>query len=148
MQRKDYASMTEKELLTEIAKSGSQRKIFSLVTAIAVLLVFVVLAIGVKKITGVLPAVESALNQVGSAAGELETTMKDVDKIAEQAETSLSGIDSLVENTNKMVQDNTKNVSEAFSNFNKVDFDSLNQAIKDLQDVVQPLAEFANMFRR
>ena len=61
---------------------------------------------------------------------------------------SLDGMDTLTENANKMVTDNTDAVAEALAKLGGIDFETLNQAIRDLADVVEPLARLTNFFNR
>lgn len=65
----------------------------------------------------------------------------------EHVESSLDAVDTLVVNMNAVVVDNTDAASKAMEKINAVDFDRLNAAIGSLNDVVEPLARFANAFR-
>ena len=62
-------------------------------------------------------------------------------------EQSLQEIDTFVEHADRVVSENTDAVGEALSKVNGVDFDTLNQAIRDLSDAVRPLANFARLFQ-
>ena len=48
----------------------------------------------------------------------------------------------MVENINGLVTTSQSGVEEALSKINDIDFSTLNQAVKDLSDVVNPLADF------
>ena len=63
-------------------------------------------------------------------------------------EEALKGVNSAIENVNKVIDENADSVNDALTNFNDIDFDSLNKAIRDLSSVIEPLANFANMFKR
>ena len=71
-----------------------------------------------------------------------------------RVETSLAEIDQLVadageliENTNTMVTDNTDAVAETVQKLNDVDFDTLNDAIENLNTAIEPLAGLAGLFQ-
>lgn len=67
--------------------------------------------------------------------------------LLDHMEQSLQEIDTFVEGSNRVVSENSDGVAEALSKLNGVDFDALNQAIRDLSDAVHPLADFARLFR-
>lgn len=77
----------------------------------------------------------------------LEDTSRTAKDLADKASESLEGIDEMVSNVNSVVVENTSAVNEVISDFNDIDFETLNKAIKDLSDVVEPLANFFNRFR-
>ncbi len=79
---------------------------------------------------------------------KVDGALTTLDSLAETAEAALQAANETAQNTNKLVADNADAVSEAMEKFNSVDFDSLNKAIKDLSDIVEPLAKVANMFNR
>ena len=56
-------------------------------------------------------------------------------------------VDDMIANVDKVVVENTDAVNEVLGNFNSVDFNELNSAIKDLGDVVEPLAKFFGAFK-
>jgi hypothetical protein len=66
----------------------------------------------------------------------VETTLAKVDVMTDAAE-------ELVANANTMVLKNTDAVTETIRKLNELDFDSLNNAIRNLDDAVRPLAELA-----
>ena len=84
------------------------------------------------------------MNSTNRRAGELmehaEKTMTTIDKIAGDAQT-------LIKDADKMVTDNTDAVTQTVKKLNEVNFDTLNEAIENLNAAVKPLAEFAKMFQ-
>ena len=52
----------------------------------------------------------------------------------------------MINNVNRLVTSSQQDVEDALSKVNAIDFDSLNKAIKDLSDVIAPLAKFVNLF--
>lgn len=67
--------------------------------------------------------------------------------LMDHMERSLRQVDTFVEGANQVLTENTDTVTEAVSKLNKLDFDALNSAIRDLSDAVAPMAELARRFR-
>lgn len=77
-----------------------------------------------------------------------DDTLTNIDSLARTAEAALTTANAAADNANRLVADNADAVAEAMEKFNSVDFDSLNRAIKDLADIVAPLARVSNLFNR
>lgn len=82
------------------------------------------------------------------ALDRLGETLAGVDSLTQTAETALTTASAAADSANQLVADNADAVAEAMDKFNSVDFDSLNRAIKDLADIVAPLARVSNLFNR
>ena len=82
------------------------------------------------------------------ALERVDDTLSGVDSLTRTAEAALTTANAAAERANKLVADNADAVAEAMEKFNSVDFDSLNRAIKDLADIVAPLARVSNLFNR
>ena len=106
-----------------------------------VLLLGALLAVACVVSAVVVPKALRTLERVGE-------TLDGVDSLVETAETALTTANAAADNANRLVADNADAVAEAMEKFNSVDFDSLNRAIKDLADVVAPLARVSNLFNR
>ena len=82
------------------------------------------------------------------ALDRVDDTLASIDSLARTAETALTTANAAADNANRLVADNAGAVAEAMEKFNSVDFDALNRAIKDLADIVAPLARMSNFFNR
>lgn len=82
------------------------------------------------------------------ALDRVEDTLAGVESLTRTAETALTTANAAADNANRLVADNADAVAEAMEKFNSVDFDSLNRAVKDLADIVAPLARVSNLFNR
>lgn len=82
------------------------------------------------------------------ALDRVEDTLAGVDSLTQTAETALTTANAAANSANQLVADNADAVAEAMEKFNSVDFDSLNRAVKDLADIVAPLARVSNLFNR
>ena len=81
-----------------------------------------------------IPKLESLISQA-------EVLLQNLDIVTQQlAKLELS---TMVENINGLVTTSQSGVEEALGKINEIDFDTLNQAVKDLSNVVKPLADFA-----
>ena len=82
------------------------------------------------------------------ALERVDDTLTGLDSLTRSAGAALDAASAAAESANKLVADNAGAVTEAMEKFNSVDFGSLNRAIKDLADVVAPLARVSNLFNR
>ena len=95
----------------------------------------------------------AALVTVIPRVRHVETSLSEIDQLVEDAgvligntNTMVEDASVLIENTNTMVTDNTDAVSEAVQKLNDVDFDTLNDAIENLNTAIEPLAGLAGLF--
>lgn len=94
---------------------------------------------------GVFPQLEDAVSQAETVLNNLESVT------TELAKSDLSGMvenmDTLVTNVDGLVNASQTGVEQAIENLNSIDFDALNGAIKDLSDVIEPIAKFFKSFK-
>ncbi len=95
----------------------------------------------VTNTDSVTQAVEKINELVSENSDSLSETIKNVNQLVTDNSDSLT---EALDNINELVSANTDSVTEALDNINKVDFDQLNTAIKNLSDVIEPLANFFN----
>lgn len=120
------------DLLGELKKMQKKTLMYTRITSI-LMLVFVIAVLCVvpsllktlEAIRVTLDGVNEAVVEANSAIGQAEDTMKDLSDFVETAGTDL----------NDVVQ-----------SIQKVDFDSLNKAIKNLDATVEPFANFFSRF--
>lgn len=86
------------------------------------------------------PQISETLTQVNEATDQVETTIEGINSMtAELRDASI--------NVNKLLGENSETMAEAVQKLSDVDYEGLNQAIKDLQSAVGPLASFLGRFR-
>ena len=78
--------------------------------------------------------------QLESLVSQAEILLRDLDAVTK--ELSKLDLSQMVENINDLVTTSQSGVEEALRKINDIDFTALNQAVKDLSDVVKPLADF------
>ncbi len=131
------------------AKFARIQCLFSAVAAICCAAVLVVVVGLLPKINSMVAQVDVVLTNVEQVSQELadadiEGVMTNLEQVAdEMAQADLGG---LAENVDGLVKTSETGVQEAVDKLNAIDLDTLNKAIKDLADVVEPLARFFNKF--
>ena len=77
--------------------------------------------------------------QLESLVAQAEVLLRDLNAVTKElAKLDLS---LMVENINDLVTTSQAGVEDALTKINDIDFSALNQAVKDLSDVVKPLAD-------
>ena len=98
----------------------------------------------VTPLQNVAGQIEDVAGQVQAMTGQAETIMDNMETVTQAlADADLGG---MVENVNALAADSQSVVSEAMEKLDTIDIDTLNKAILDLADVVEPLAKVAHIF--
>ena len=128
-----------KELLERLDESNRQQAkfakwqcIFSIAAAVCCVGLFILVC--------------TLMPQLQTMSGQMETVLTNLEIVTDQ----LAGMDlgTMVQNVDSLVTTSQVGVEQALEKLNGIDFETLNQAIKDLADVVEPLAKFFNVFSR
>ncbi len=119
------------ELVSILVKDHKKLLMTQRITNVAVL----VLTLAVVILT---IALSNSVTNISRYVGD--TKIKVEDFIA-TANKSLEGIDTFVENANKTIVDSQQGISDALSQINNVDIDTLNESIADLAAIIGPLAK-------
>ena len=133
------------ELLQKIEKSNRQQVkltrlvcIFALVAALCcactVGLVYNVL----PQITGVLPQIHTVISQMQIVLGNLETAT---------AQLSVLDFTGMVSEVEELVATAQDGIQQTMNKLNSIDFETLNQAIEDLANVVEPMSKLSSIFK-
>lgn len=142
--KKDFESMSEKELLVELLKEQKgetrARKLTMVFMGIICLAIVVALLVVIPKVLIVFDDVKKATAKVGDVITTVESKVDMLDS-------TIKDIDGMVKNVDELVVSNTDNLSQAVEKLNAIDFGKLNQAINDFADTVQPVANFFNSFK-
>ena len=137
-----FPDLSDRELLVELLKEQKKTSRRSLITASALVAICVMIGIAVLIIV---PKVISTLNNAYKAIDGIQTVVVNADKAISSVEQSLDGIDEMVKNVDKVVVDNTEAVSKTVDQMSNIDVATLNKSIKELSEIIEPLAKF---FRR
>ena len=126
------------ELLERLDQSNRQQAkyarwqcIFSVAAAVCCVALFVL--------------VYHLMPEVRSLTGQMETVLANLELVTDQ----LAGMDlgSMVRNVDDLVVTTQEGVEQTMGRLNAINFEELNRAIRNLSDVVEPLAKFFNTFR-
>lgn len=71
---------------------------------------------------------------------QLVFSMGEISKMSDSITTTSDSI-------NVFIEEHSQMISETVEQFNEIDYDSLNQAIQNLRDTVEPFADFMNRFK-
>ena len=146
------------------ANYAKRQSIFSLCTAVlCLILVIVILVWGVKFVPTVEKLANEATELVENTNGLIKDTQTIVDEAVEVLDQATDMIDQtaivvdnvenitadlaavdiqgMMDNVNSLVVTSEASMEEAVEKIEDIDFDSLNQAIQDLQAVVEPLSK-------
>ena len=120
---------TNTQLLTQLValqKKSSRRQLILIIVTVILALVIAVMAIVV------IPPVT--------------TTLKEVTALAADVEESMDGFDDMIKTVNTIMTENSEGIADALAKIDAIDIDSLNASIKSLSEILEPIAEFFNIF--
>ncbi len=137
--------MNDHDLLLELVKSQKEDAMGQKITAIATVSMFAVITIALMI---VVPKAVITLNKVQDMIVTTKTAVEQTQTLVQSANSSLAGIDEMIANVDQLVTSNNESLNEAMGNFNNVDFEGLNNAIRDLESVVEPLANLLGTGRQ
>ncbi len=106
-------------------------------TQISMLSNLAVLGIVIYIVVTLLPKVTLTLRNLNYIMNDLQTVSSQL------AEVDFEG---MVEDVDTLVNESNDSLNTAMRRLNSIDFETLNKAIKNLNDTVEPLAKFFNRF--
>lgn len=139
------------ELLQKIEKSNRQQArteklmcVFALITAICCIVTFVLICSILPQVNSILPQINSILPQIDTMVSQMQAVLSNL----EEATAQLAALDfeSMVSDVGSLVVTGQQSLEQTMEKLNSIDFDTLNQAIKDLADVIEPLAKITKIF--
>jgi len=132
MNEQEQIQRNEQESLLKYAKSTRN---MAIVCAVCCFLTMAVIAISSLMIV---PQLISILSNVETAVESVNNQLEEISRI---------DFNGMASNIDSLVTSSEQNITKAMDNFNNIDFDSLNSAIKDLADVVAPLRRLTSIFQ-
>lgn len=118
------------------------------VAAACCLGVFILVCALMPRVHSLAGQMETVLTDLEAVTGQLEGRMEDIltnldDVTKELAQADLAG---MVDNVDTLATTSQSAVEHATEKLDTIDLDTLNKAIANLADVVEPLARFFNVF--
>ena len=145
MDDKEVQKTTEHSLLEELVNNSQKQLFYERVRTVAALV------IAVSIVMGIVLVVPKALVTVQKANDIMEQASETIilANAAIESVTSMSeSITTMGDNMDTFITDNSETMTEVMEKIEGIDFEGLNSAIKDLGDVVEPLANFFGKFKK
>lgn len=133
------------ELLERMEQTNKKQVFYArlqfLFTVVAALCCVVLLLSGMS----VLPKLQETAVQAEAVLTNLETVTTELANV--DLNSMVQNVDTLVTDVDGLVGTSQVGVEQALEKLNAIDFDALNEAIKDLSDVIDPIARFFNKYK-
>ena len=127
---------TEQELLKKMLFYARIRTAVVLVVAILLVLCGIL----------IVPKAIGTINQANQIMEQATETISLANTAIESVTTMSQSITDMGTNMDTFITDNGESVEAVMTKLEEIDFEGLNTAIKDLGDVVEPLAKFCGKF--
>ena len=132
-------------VLEELVKNSRKQLFYARIRTLTTL----VIAFGVVVcIVVALPAVLNTVVKVNTLMEQVSDTVTLANTAVESVTEMSASISEMGTNMDTFISDNSQTVADVMKKIDAVDFEGLNSAIKDLGDVVEPLANFFGKFSR
>lgn len=132
------------ELLEHLEESNRKQARYGLIQCIFSAVAVVCCIVLFLMVNQALPQAKELMTQMQGMMTQMEGTMSNLEQIT----TDLAEVDlaSMVSNVDQLVSTGQSSITETMEKLNMIDFAALNQAIKNLSDVIEPLVKFFGMF--
>lgn len=130
------------EILVDLQKANQKNLIYQRISTVLMLIFVIAILCLVPNVISTLNTVKTTLTSVNEAITLIEEAMESVDTLADEASTTMESIQTLADEGVTAME----GMDDALEKINEMDMDTLNNAIQDLSDVVEPMAEFFNIF--
>ena len=132
-------------VMEELVKNSRKQLFYARIRTLTTL----VIAFGVVVcIVVALPAVLNTVVKVNTLMEQVSDTVTLANTAVESVTEMSASISEMGTNMDTFISDNSQTVADVMKKIDAVDFEGLNSAIKDLGDVVEPLANFFGKFSR
>ena len=121
------------QILERLEKNSRKQLLHARLQTLFCIVCGVCCAILLVNLLRFIPQLEDLITQVEILLRDLDTVTKELSKL---------DLSRMVENINDLVTTSQSGVEEALEKINEIDFETLNQAVKDLSNVVKPMADF------
>ena len=129
--------MDNQILLEKIVKQTRQQALFTKILCVFCAVILICMLVLTFFIV-------NAAGQITELAEQAKFVMDNLDVVTwELANADIGG---MIENMGALTTDSQAIVEEAMSKLNAINLDALNQAIEDLANIVEPLANFTKFF--
>ncbi len=124
-------------LMEDMKKAEQKTVVYQRISALLMLIFVVAILYLIPSVISALDTAKATLNHMNDAISKIEVSLDSV-------EDALDTVDSLAaEGENAII-----GLETALQKVNQFDIETLNSAIQDLSDVVEPMSNFFNVFNR
>ena len=132
------------QVLERIEKQSRRQLLFTKILCMLCVFLLVCTVVLTFSITGAVKQVLTIAQPLQQMADQAGTVLANLDNVAQ--ELADADLGSMVDSVNTLATDSQSAVTEAMQKLETIDIDTLNQAIADLADVVEPLAKVSKFF--
>lgn len=132
------------QILEKIEKQSRRQLLFTKILCLLCVIMLICTLVLTLSITGAVKEILTIAQPLQRMADQAGTVMANLDTVAQDLADADLG--SMVESVNTLAADSQSVITEAMEKLDTIDIDTLNQAIQDLADVVEPLAKVSNFF--
>lgn len=139
LSEKDYQKLIYEESLKQTAlleKQINSSKKQNLIVSVLMLVVAIALILLTVQLGGILEEANSAISEITSLTQELQIILENT-----QLTELLNNANALIEDSGDALTQALQSVDEALGTVGQIDIQTLNAAIEDLKNVVEPLAK-------
>lgn len=140
----DSDTGSTQELLKELVINSKKQLFYSRVAAVTAIAAAAVL---ILCLIVIVPSAASTLNQANDILIQASETIELADTAIEEVTRMSRSITDMSNNMDTFIAENSESVQQIMKKFDAIDFEGLNDAIKDLGDVVEPFANFFGKFK-
>jgi len=132
------------QILEKIEKQSRRQLLFTKILCLLCVIMLICTLVLTLSITGAVKEILTIAQPLQRMADQAGTVMANLDTVAQDLADADLG--SMVESVNTLAADSQSVITEAMEKLDTIDIDTLNQAIQDLADVVEPLAKVSKFF--
>ncbi len=133
------------EMLKKIERSNKKQLGWARTAALFMILLFLVIGgalfVMVPRVINTLTNIDVAVNSANEILQEADAAISDINKMSRSLTTTSDELSA-------MLSENSEALASAISQIEAIDFESLNNAIVDLETTVGPLANFMGRFSK
>lgn len=130
----DHQEQLQK-LMERMEQNSRKQLIYSRIQCVFSIIAAICCVILLVHVLQFMPQLQLLTEQASLVLSNLEEITAQIQKL------DLAG---MIENINALTETSREGLVEALGKLNEINFDALNQAIEDLADVVEPMADFIN----
>lgn len=139
------------ELLKEIREANRKQVWFtgiacsaSVVAAVCFVGVFLLVRDFLPQISQILTEISAIVTEIPGIVSQMQEVLTNLQEVTEK----LTAVDfgGMIDGVNSLVESGQSGLEQTVQKLNSIDFASLNKAIKNLEAVVEPLANFFKVF--